>query len=698
MLSRYNVMKMSIKNICFLPAVTAFVIAVSSCSPKNSSVKSGALRIEVNEQMQTLIHNDSAANPMMNGFQSSEFLVTDGDTFRNFKLESSSVRKLTDFAGDGKTWRYIGKAESNDNKINKILTINTFNDFPGWAFYKVQYINTGVKDVLVKKWVNHSFRIESKQDAPDFWSFQASSTGARKSWILPIKQGFSQKNYLGMNDPDYGGGIPVLDIWRKDAGIAIGHCALKPEMVAMPLKMDSITNTAGIAIEYVYKVADTLHPGDTLNTLETFVTVHKGDCFTTLRQYAAFMQKKGIVMPASEPLAFEPMWCAWGYMRKFTVAEVIGTLPKVKELGLTWVTIDDGYQHAEGDWLPNPVTFPGGEAQMKKLVDTIHAMGFKAQLWWAPMAVDPGTKLLAEHPDIILKNADGSPQIISWWDSYYMSPAYQPTLDHTKSMVDMFIGKWGFDGLKLDGQHLNACPPDYNPTHNLANPDDAPESVPNFFKLIYETAHQIKPGALIQLCPCGDAMSFYNMPYTNQFVASDPVGSIQVRSKGWTYKALAPNTAYFGDHVELSDDQDDFASTIGTGGVPGTKFTWPKDNPFVTEGHFVLTAEKEKEWKKWIQIYKAHMLSKGEYLGGLYDIGYNVPETHVIRKSDTLFYAFYAKNWQGKLNLKGLSDQPYRIIDYVENRDLGNVQPGKPGPEVTFSKYLLLMAYPLGKQ
>jgi hypothetical protein len=107
--------------------------------------------------------------------------------------------------------------------------------------------------------------------------------------------------------------------------------------------------------------------------------------------------------------------------------------------------------------------------------------------------------------------------------------------------------------------------------------------MPDVFRLIYETARKIKPDAVVQLCPCGCAMSFYNIPYTNQFVASDPVGSTQVRSKGKTYKALAPNTAYFGDHVELSDNRDDFASTIGVGGVPGTKFTWPKDNPTSSE-------------------------------------------------------------------------------------------------------------------
>jgi alpha-galactosidase len=185
------------------------------------------------------------------------------------------------------------------------------------------------------------------------------------------------------------------------------------------------------------------------------------------------------------------------------------------------------------------------------------------------------------------------------------------------------------------------------------------------------------------------------MPYTNQFVASDPVGSKQIRSKGKTFKALAPNTAYFGDHVELSDNKDDFASTIGIGGVPGTKFTWPKDNPFVTEGHFVLSLEKEKEWKRWIDIYKTHMLSKGEYLGGLYDIGYDVPETHVIRKADTLFYAFYAKNWEGVLYFKGLTSDSYKVIDYVNNRDQGTIEKDKPELNEKFEKYLLLMVYPL---
>ena len=665
-----------------------------SCIYNTGRIESGKLELEVNDLLQTrVITRDSLVQPLMIGFQASEFLVGASDTLINFLLASASVDEIRDNAGPGKEWIYRGICEEKDLKVAKILSVKTYDAFPGWAFFNVRYINEGKTDIIVKKWVNNAYSIDSKADTPDFWSFQGSSSGERRNWVLPVKKGFFQQNYMGMNDPDYGGGIPVVDLWRKDGGIAVGHTSSLPKMVSLPVDMKKDPSAASICVEYTFREPYTLMPGDTLNTLETFVSLHRGDYFSTLRQYTRFMETKGFRLPDPEPLAFEPMWCAWGYMRKFTVDEILGTLPKVKELGFEWVTVDDGFQQAEGDWDANPVKFPRGDADMKKLVDAIHSYGFKAQIWWSPLAVDSSSRLMAEHPDLILKNADGSPQIISWWDAWYMSPAYPGTIKHTTEMVQKFIGDWDYDGLKLDGQHLNACPPDYNPVHGLSNPEDAPESVPAFFRTIYETARKIKPDALIQLCPCGDAMSFYNIPYTNQFVASDPVGSTQIRSKGKTYKAIAPGTAYFGDHVELSDQGTDFASTIGIGGVPGTKFTWPQDNPYTKEKN-LLTPEREKIWKKWISIYKEHMLSKGEYLGDLYDIGYDLPETHVIRKADSLFYSFFADDWKGTIILRGLGNGKYRVRDYINDKNLGTVDKQNPGLEVAFKHDLLIMAFP----
>jgi alpha-galactosidase len=371
----------------------------------------------------------------------------------------------------------------------------------------------------------------------------------------------------------------------------------------------------------------------------------------------------------------------------------MNTLPKVKELGIKWIDIDYGYQQALGDWTPDRSKFPNGSIDMRKMVDHIHAMGLKAKLWWAPLTVDPRSQLLAKNPDIQLLNSDYAPQFITFWNCYYMSPVYSKTIEHTKETLKMFLQDWNFDGLKMDGMHLNCVPADYNPQHNLKYPEQSCENLPGFFQMIYETAKSYNPHAVLQICPCGCAMSFFNMPWTNQTVASDPGSSWQIRLKGKVYKALLGKTAYYGDHVELSDGGDDFASQIGIGAVLGTKFTWPKDNPFATEGHFALTPDKEKIWKQWIEIYNRKMLSKEFYLGGLYDIGYDKPETHVIQKADTLFYAFYSPDWAGEIELRGLKNGDYHIVDYIHGNDLGIINSNKPILTISFQKNLLIEAY-----
>ena len=252
--------------------------------------------------------------------------------------------------------------------------------------------------------------------------------------------------------------------------------------------------------------------------------------------------------------------------------------------------------------------------------------------------------------------------------------------------------KYDFDGLKLDGQHLNSVHPDYNWKHHPEYPQYSYEQLPGFFKMIYDESRSINPHAVIQNCPCGCCMSFYNLPYTNQTVASDPTSSWQVRLKGYVYKALVPRTAYFGDHVELSDNGDDFASSFGIGAVLGTKFTWPKNNPKV-KADYRLTPEKEVIWKKWFSLYNEKMLSTGEYVNGLYDIGYSRPEAHVIRKDGTLYYAFYASSFDGDILVKGLEEgKKYELYDYFNEVSLGEVEGPEARLHCKFERALLFQA------
>jgi alpha-galactosidase len=77
----------------------------------------------------------------------------------------------------------------------------------------------------------------------------------------------------------------------------------------------------------------------------------------------------------------------------------------------------------------------------------------------------------------------------------------------------------------------------------------------------------------------------------------------------------------------------------------------------------------------------------------LYDIGYDKPETHVIQKTDTLFYAFYSPHWNGEIELRGLGDGDYRVVDYVNRKELGTVNALRPGISVSFKQNLLIEVF-----
>lgn len=673
--------------------ISLSTLLIISCSGAPTKVQNGDTVFEISDDMQTKVTWEGATNQLVD-FGYSEALITESDEeIKEFKLTKSSKNKVTDNKGLGEKYIYQGDLEVPGGKLTKILSISKYNDFPNMFITQASFVNNTDAPIVVKTISNNKYEVIGGSDTPTYWSFQGESTSRRRDWILPVTENFYQRNYMGMNNSDYGGGIPVTCLWRPDLGIAIGHVSLHPELVSLPVDNKNETGNAIISMDMTFDEYKTLLPGDTISTLPGFVQLYQGDCFNPLRRYSEYMQKSGIVMPESEPDAFESMWCSWGYERTATFQEVLGTLPKVKELGIKWATVDDGFQIAEGDWDLDPKRFPGGDQEMIDLVKEMKKDGLKVQLWWAPLAADPGTKILEEHPEILMLSKEGNPYRISWWNSYYMSPIAEATIAETKKLVQRFISEYDFDGLKLDGQHLNAVHPDYSHNH----PDDPERSVrelPNFFKLIFDESLSIKPNAVIQNCPCGTCMSFYNMPYTNQVVSSDPTSSWQIRSKGHVYRALIPKTAYFGDHVELSDNGDDFATSFGIGAVLGTKFTYPKNNPNVRRD-YVLTPEKEVIWKKWFSLYDEKMLSTGTYLGGLYDIGYFEPEAHAIKKDDKMYYAFYADEFNGEIELRGLEkDREYTVVEYAsDDKRTYTVNGSNPVIKADFKKDYLIEVF-----
>ena len=621
-------------------------------------------------------------------FVASERVAVADRTWAIFPLISQKSARINDAFGAGEQLVVVGKA----GPLTKEVTVTIYDEFPGMAFFDVRYTNSSAAKLTVKSWTNNAYTVNALSNGrtPAFWSYQSGSYEKRPNWLVPLYVKFRQENYLGMNASDYGGGTPIVDVWRRDVGVAVGHVDQRPRLISLPVSMPDASH---VDIAVKYRHASTMEPGESLSTLRTFVAVHQGDYFRTLSDYRRFMMKGGVQMAAPPDGAYGAIWCAWGYGRTMQPKQLLDTLPTVKRLGFAWVTLDDGWQNNVGDWALDPKKFPRGDADMKALVDRIHEEGFRAQLWWSPMSAVPDSDLLKEHPDYELLNRDGSPRKVSWWNSDYLCPADRRVVEYHNALVKKILLDWGFDGLKLDGQHMNGVPACYNPAHHHKRPEDSVEALPDFFREIYETAQAVKPGALVEFCPCGTAYSFFTMPHFNMSVASDPESSFQVRSKAKTLKALMGDSIpYFGDHVELSDGGDDFASTIGVGGVVGTQFVLPSLTEKRSKSD--LTPEREKEFELWLRIYREKMLSQGQYLGQLYDIGFDLPETHVIRKDQALYYAFYAKHWKGPVELRGLDDRSYSVVDYVNGTKLGTVSGRTAHLAVEFNKHLLLEVRP----
>jgi len=631
--------------------------------------------------------------------------LADGTRVGSFDLTSHSRQDFDGPFGKGTRLELMGRSDS--APVEKSVTVELYHDYPGLAVYQVSFRNLGREPLAIQGWTQLDLTVPheavphdtapheagpreaAKGAEPLFWSFCGSTHSDRRDWVQPVRVGFQQENFMGMEASDYGGGTPIVDVWRRTGGLAIGHLETTPKIVSLPLTCGE----SELKLSMTAKTKETLKGRDELVLPQAFVATHSGDYFVVLDAYRRLMAVRGIASPKPPKAAYDAVWCAWGYERDCTLQLIVDTLPKVRELGLRWAVIDDGWQTNVGDWKVSTTRYPGGEDDMRNLVKKIRSQGLEARLWWAPLAVAPGADLLHDHTDMLLLNKEGAVQNVSWWNSFYLCPAYQPTVDYMVGLVRKFIGDWGYAGLKIDGQHLNSVAPCYNPAHKHARPEESVEKLQDFFQAVYQAALQSNPEAVVELCPCGTSYSFFNFRSFNSAPASDPESSWQVRHKGKSLKALmGPSAAFAGDHVELSTGGADFASTVGIGGIVSTKFTWPHDPK--PKDSFLLTPAKEPIWRKWIALYNQKQLPLGTYRGELYDIGFDKPETHVIEKAGRFYYAFYGRNFSGSVPLRGLKAGRYHVRDYYNDLELGEVSARNNQLQVAFNDFLVIEAVP----
>ncbi|MFZ0319056.1 MAG: glycoside hydrolase family 36 protein [Candidatus Sulfotelmatobacter sp.] len=642
--------------------------------------------------------------------------VGDKDVHLALDLDHAQVREATGKMGSGKRVEIPEhQLKSTGTELQSVLALEVYDNFPNILLSTVEYKNTGATNVVIEKSVNQRRKLnarlsDAKAQPWEMWSFHGSSYDWGKDDVVKLTPAFSQPNVMGeMIKGGYGGGIPVVAFWTRQVGEAVGHVETIPIPSSIPTKVgtDGRLNT-----EVDYPANVTLKPSETYSTPRSFLSVFAGDFYEPLRIWSSVLQKEGWELPKPSSEAYNVSWCGWGYEADVTPAQMLGTVPKLKEMGIKWVTLDDRWFDVYGDWNPRKDTFPGDS--IKKMVDDFHKDGMLTQLWWLPLAVEDGegkyeshkysvAKIAQEHPEWLVLDKNGKHAHMTRGLAV-LCPAVPEVRAYYKQLTEKFIRDWGFDGSKLD--NIYSVPKCYNPAHHHKSPQDSVNAMGDIYKEIFQTTRALKPQSVTQSCPCGTPPSLAWLPFMDQAVTADPVGAGQVRRRIKMYKALlGPESAVYGDHVELSamtkvgndwkEHGDDFASTIGTGGVVGTKFVWPDPGPKFKDVN--LTPAKEERWKKWIGLYNEKMLSKGDF-EDLYVTGYDTPEAYAIAKDGKMYYAFFApSDWKGEIELRGLKPGKYRVSDYSEGKDLGTLEAEANGVAkltTEFKDHLLLEATP----
>ncbi len=639
-----------------------------------------------------------------------EAIVIGGVEYSRFDRADFTERRVVDPEfGPSLELVVTGTVADRERLVNleRVTRVLLPDGFPQTALFRTRYRNRGERSLHVDRVYSQRVLLDRHLTEPSVQPYEfASFQGGAYKWgneyaVIRLQPGFRQSNFQGVGDvrgaEGVGGGMPFIDAWSPVMGVALAHLEKAPAWLSLPVEVRPDQRVEMSVVEAPlakFGQAEWLKPGDSFTTVLTAVMFHHLDSFDALGVYGQLLRRRGVAIPdSSSDYAHEPYWKSWGWMERFTLEKIYGILPELKSMDIRVANLDMGWFDHMGDWqiLRTPGKFPNGEPDMIEFVRRLHAEGFRTSFWWYPLGVSTKSRLAAGHKDLLIQGEDGSYPLDNN-DMYQLCPAHGPSLDHLRQVLTRAISVWGFDGAYTDYQGLSSVPACFNPAHHHQSPLDSFRASPRLFEMIHTTLRRLKPDSLHEVCICSLPHSPYNMPYYDLANASDPVSTWQVRSRVKVEKAIRGGTFPVGDCYQIPIQEwtgysvpESFESAMGTGAQVTTFYTQ-------------LEEWQKGPWKRWFEDYRKMDLTRGEYLN-LYDLAFDKPEGHVIRKGDTLYYGFFAGVWprdRYKIELRGLKkDSSYEVYDYAHRVALGTVKGSDPRLNVAFKDSLLLRVRPV---
>jgi hypothetical protein len=274
-----------------------------------------------------------------------------------------------------------------------------------------------------------------------------------------IKGGVILNNYLSANNET------VQSWWNvglfsgyDQEGISVGYIENHSGLGRIQLlKTDS--DQLSLIAESVYNPGFVLKQGNTISSDRFMINVAENS-YKSLEDYASIIGK----INHSGASSIVNGWCNWFFtLDHFSEDEIIRNTEfaakHLKQSGLEYIQIDEGYQKWHGNWEGN-ARFPHG---MKWLATKIKSYGLKPGIWISPFVVSDTDAIIRQHPDWFLKNDDGSLKRIGPWpgentDWFKNESPKRYGLDITNpeaekwftGLIDTIVNNWGYEMIKID--------------------------------------------------------------------------------------------------------------------------------------------------------------------------------------------------------------------------------------------------------
>src|SRR6185503_5554856 len=168
--------------------------SVAWAAEPTAVVANAGMRIEFDRNMRTrvLVPGEGKALALTE-FAASEYVVGWNDeVIDQFTLQRHDVT--------GTQHTLVGVSAQG---LEKTVQITLPARQPTLALAQVTYTNRSDSQIKLRKWANHAYTLmPAAGSAPVFWAYQGASFEDRRDWVGPLKPGFEQRNYMGMNASD----------------------------------------------------------------------------------------------------------------------------------------------------------------------------------------------------------------------------------------------------------------------------------------------------------------------------------------------------------------------------------------------------------------------------------------------------------------------------------------------------------------